>query len=416
MGGSEAGKNSVERSMFSSTPKMGESFSLASWAQNLERSALQEMLLASSRPGITSFALGLPAAEFFPSQALASAAQRILSEEANALQYCPPLRSLKQQVVGLMRQRGVSCLEEQIFLTAGAQQGMSLLSRLLLEPGGTVISEELIYTGFQQILAPFNPRTLTVSTDPATGMDIEAVESFLRGDVRPGFIYAITDGHNPTGARMQMSKRTRLVELAEQYHVPIIEDDAYGFLCYEDPLPPLRALNARQVFYVGSFSKILAPALRVGWVVVPEELILPLGVLKESTDIDTAPFTQRLVNAYLETGQLTPQIIMLRDQYAIRRDTMLRALEEHFPQEARWAKPAGGFFLWVELPASVDVNELFRKAIDEAHVAFIPGHAFSVSGQQGLTSMRLNFSYSSPALIEEGIMRLGRVLKAAGCG
>lgn len=421
MGGIEMGgietKERGERVKLSSIPETGENVVLAGWARNLERSALQEMLIASSRPGITSFALGLPAVEFFPSGALAQAAQRVMSEEANALQYCPPLRSLKRQIVELMKQRGVNCLEEQIFLTAGAQQGMSLLSRLLLEPGGTVICENLIYTGFQQILAPFSPRTLTVSTDPATGMDVESVEALLRGGARPGFIYAITDGHNPTGARMPMSHRARLVELAEQYRVPIIEDDAYGFLCYEGPLPPLRALNAGRVFYVGSFSKILAPALRAGWVVVPEELILPLGVLKESTDIDAAPFTQRVVNAYLETGQLPGQVAMLRQQYGLRRDTMLRALKEHFPEEARWETPACGFFVWVELPGRVDVDALFTKAIEEARVAFIPGHAFSVGGKQGQApSMRLNFSYSTPALIEEGILRLGHTLKAALAG
>ena len=386
---------------------------LAGWAQGLEQSALQEMLFATARPDIVSFALGMPAVELFPTEALKEATARVLSENPRALQYSPPLQSLKQHVRELMKWRGVDCREEQIFLTAGAQQGMSLLSRLLLEPGTSVITEELIYSGFQQVLQPFQPQLLTVSTDTETGMDIEAVEQFLSSGVRPSFIYSITDGHNPLSVRLHPSKRARLVELAEQFRVPVIEDDAYGFLCYEKPLPPLRASSERWVFYVGSFSKILAPALRVGWLVVPEELILPLSVIKESTDIDAAPLSQRIVNAYLDTGQLPAQIDKLRTQYGLKRDTMLRTLAENFPAAARWTKPDCGFFVWVELPAAVDVDELFRRALEDEHVAFIPGHAFSVNNKRSSTpSIRLNFSHPTTARIEEGIPRLARVLKS----
>src|SRR5689334_6177519 len=374
---------------------------------------MQEMLVATLRSGITSFALGLPAVELFPTTALAEATERVLSTNPVALQYSPPLQSLKQHVRELMKQRGVNCREEQIFLTAGAQQGMSLLSHLLLEAGCSVITEELIYPGFQQVLEPFQPQVLTVSTDAETGMDVNAVEQYLRGGARPRFIYSITEGHNPLGVRLDATKRTRLVELAGQYRVPIVEDDAYGFLWYENPLPPLRALSERWVFYVGSFSKILAPALRVGWLVVPEELILPLSVIKESTDIDAAPLSQRIVNAYLDTGQLPAQIDMLRTQYGLRRDTMLRALTENFPDGARWTKPDCGFFVWVELPAAVDADELFRRALEDEHVAFIPGHAFSVNNKRSSTpSIRLNFSHPTTARIEEGIPRLARVLKS----
>jgi 2-aminoadipate transaminase len=195
--------------------------------------------------------------------------------------------------------------------------------------------------------------------------------------------------------------------------VPIIEDDAYGFLCYENPLPPLRALSDVSVFYVGSFSKILAPALRAGWLVVPEELILPLSVIKESMDIDAAPLSQHIVNAYLDTGQLPAQIDTLRKQYGFRRDVMLRALAENFPEEAHWTKPDGGFFVWVELPSTVDVDKLFRKAIEAEHVAFVPGYAFSVNSKRPQSrGIRLNFSHPPAARIEEGIPRLARALKA----
>jgi 2-aminoadipate transaminase len=313
-----------------------------------------------------------------------------------------------------MKWRGVACSEEQIFLTAGAQQGMSLLARLLLEPGSKVITEELIYTGFQQVLEPHRPEVLTVPTDPHTGMDVEAVAKLLRSGVRPAFIYVITDGHNPLSVSMHPSKRARLVELAEQYGVPIIEDDAYGFLCYEKMEPPLRALSERWVLYVGSFSKILAPALRAGWVVVPEELMLPLSVAKESADIDTATFAQRIISAYLDTGQLSSHINTLRCQYKLRRDMMLCVLEEHFPDEARWRKPECGIFFWIGLPGSVNVDELFRTSIEIEKVAFIPGYAFSAHGRRSQPpSMRLNFSHSTPEQIADGIPRLARVLKGS---
>ncbi|HEY0078546.1 MAG TPA: PLP-dependent aminotransferase family protein [Pyrinomonadaceae bacterium] len=387
---------------------------LAAWARGLERSSLQEMLTATARPGIISFALGLPAPEFFPAADFSEAAARVLSEDARALQYSPPFEPLKRHVVELMKRRGVVCRAEQIFLTAGAQQGMSLLARLLLDEGRSIITEELIYTGFQQVVKPFRPRILTVPTDSETGMDVEAVSEILRRGERPAFIYCITDGHNPLSVRLHPSKRARLVELSEHYGVPIIEDDAYGFLCYEETEPPLRALGESTVLYAGSFSKILAPALRVGWVIVPEEMLLPLSVVKESSDIDTATFTQRLVTAYLDTGRLESHVENLRREYRLRRDTMLRALEEHFPEEARWRKPESGVFCWVELADEFDAFELFRKAIEHERVAFIPGQAFGVrEGLSHAPSMRLNFSHSAPGLIEEGIPRLARVLKGS---
>lgn len=387
---------------------------LASWARAVEPSPLQEMLSATARPGIISFALGLPAPEFFPTEDFADAAARVLSGDQRALQYSPHLASLRRQVVELMKRRGVACLEEQVFLTAGAQQGMSLLARLLLEPGSSVITEELIYTGFQQVLEPFRPEIFTVPTDPQTGMDVEAVGELLRKGVRPAFIYAITDGHNPLSVSLHPSKRARLVELAEQYGVYIVEDDAYGFLGYEEMQPPLRALGERRVLYVGSFSKILAPALRAGWVVVPVEMILPLSVAKEAADIDTATFAQRVVSAYLDTGRLPAHIDGLRREYRTRRDTMLRLLEEHFPAGARWFKPESGVFCWVELAGAWEMNKLFRDAIETEQVAFIPGQAFAVARDRIYrSSMRLNFSHSTPAQIEEGIPRLARVLKGS---
>ena len=390
----------------------GVELGLANWARAIKPSALQHMLKAASRPGIISFALGLPAPDLFPTQQLEEAAAIVLGSDPKALQYQPHYQPLKAHVVELMKRRGVSCREEQVFITAGAQQGMNLLVRLLLEPGGTVLVEDVTYPGFQQLIEPFQPEILTVSTDGETGINIEELEMMLNHGVRPNLIYAISDGHNPLGVSLPRWKRERLVELARTYRVPIIEDDAYGLLQYdEEQIPPLRALDDEWVLYVGSFSKILAPALRAGWVVVPERLIRPLSIVKEATDIDTATFAQRVVSCYLDGGHLPTHLARVHEEYRTRRDTMHRALLDYFPVDARWTKPRSGVFFWVEIPELTDAGELMQHAIDTEQVAFIPGHAFAVRPNWFRPqSLRLNFTQCSSGVIQEGVARLGRAL------
>lgn len=385
---------------------------LASWTNTIKRSALQEMLAAASRPGVISFALGLPAPELFPVNEFEEAVSSVLGSDPRALQYQPPFTPLKSQIVELMRRRGVYCREEQVFLTAGAQQGMNLLVRLLLDPGGQLLMEEVIYPGFQQLIEPFAPDMLLVSTDADTGMNVDEVEALLKRGKRPSFIYAITDGHNPLSVSLSRRKRERLVALASHYGVPIIEDDAYGFLNYDGPLdPPLRAMDEDWVFYVGSFSKILAPALRVGWIIVPEKLMRPLSVIKEASDIDTATFSQRTVSAYLAADHLPDHLSRLHKEYRLRRETMHAALLDHFPAGTHWQKPKSGVFMWVELPGGLDAAELLQHSIKREQVAFVPGGAFRVSTHWSQRqSLRLNFSHCAPPKIEEGIARLARAI------
>jgi 2-aminoadipate transaminase len=385
---------------------------LANWTQTTKKSALQQMLMETSRPDIISFALGLPDVNLFPTDAYLDAVEQVVTSDPVGMQYGPPFQPLKSHIVALMRRRGVRCREEQIFLTAGAQQGMNLLVRLLLDPGGLVMVEEMSYTGFQQVIEPFQPRILTVSTDPKTGIEVEEVELLLRKGNRPSFIYAITDGHNPMAVSMSMEKRVRLVEIASRYGVPIIEDDAYGFFGYDgEPGPPMRALDDKVVFYVGTFSKIFCPGLRVGWVIVPEVLIHYLSVVKEATDINTGTFTQRTVSAYIDRGLLPGHIDLLRNEYRLRRDTMMRALHQHFPTQSRWETPPSGVFVWVEMPDNTNGIDLLRVSMSEERVAFIPGSAFcSLKNDRRSNCIRLNFSHSTPEIIEEGMTRLARAL------
>ena len=298
---------------YTATLTMSSDIPLADWTMGISRSALQDMLTACARPDILSFALGLPAAELFPTEKYAQSLVRVLSNDPRSLQYGPPLQRLKQQVLEIMEWRGVHCREEQIFLTAGAQQGMHMLTRLLLNPGGRVVMEQMTYPGFQQVLQPYCPTILTVPTDLETGMDVDAVERFLREEPRPSLIYSVADGHNPMSVSMSVEKRRRLVELARRFRVPIIEDDPYGLLFYGDScMPPLRSFDADWVCYVGTFSKILAPGVRTGWLVVPENLVAPLSVIKESIDINMATLTQRAVSDYIGTGDLSDHLPVLR--------------------------------------------------------------------------------------------------------
>jgi len=388
---------------------------LARWARETAPSALQTMLSLTARPGLLSLALGLPAPELFPARALSDAAARVLAGDPLALQYAPPFAPLKRHIVRLMARRGVECREEQVFLTAGGQQGMSLLTRLLLDPGGTVLLERLCYTGLRQAVEPFLPRVLSVPTDLDTGIDVDAVEAHLAAGERPAFIYVVTDGNNPLAVSVSAEKRRRLVELAREHGVPILEDDAYGYFQYvDDPVPPMRALDEEWVFYMGTFSKIFAPSIRVGWLVIPEALVPRVAILKEATDINTTTFTARTVSAWLDEGALDSHLDLLRGEYGARRDAMLGALAEHLPPECRWRTPAAGVFVWVELPEGVDAGALLQAAVEEENVAFVPGHAFGHGGDRfGSNCMRLNFSHGSPERVREGVARLGRVLERA---
>jgi len=385
----------------------------AHWTRSMERSVLRQMLAVVSRPGILSFAGGLPAPDLFPTADYSAALSKVLSTDPGALQYGPPFAPLKDHIVGLMAERGVACAPEQIFLTTGAQQALDVLTRFLLDPAGQVLLEELVYTGIRQAVASYRPEVLPVRTDLETGIEVDEIVDYLERGAVPAYLYVIPDAHNPLGVSVSQEKRLRLAEVAAAYGLPIIEDDPYGFLSYDGRcLPPIRAYNDSHVFYVGSFSKILAPALRLGWLVAPEALVPKLTVIKEAGDLESSALTQRAVAAYLDGGYLPEHVARLQAEYRLRRDTMLRAMERHFPSEVIWTKPRAGMFIWARLPEYVDAGPLLQTAVEREKVAFIPGQAFAQPGVSAHNYMRLNFSNCCLADIEEGIERLGRVLEA----
>lgn len=386
---------------------------LAGWTKNNNSSVLQHMLKECAADDVISFALGLPAEEFFPAEDFANLLQNLLSNRKKVLQYSPPIGSLRKHIVGLMKLRGVNCSEEQIFLTSGSQQGANLLVNLLLDRGGKVIVEEKVYTGFQQVLKPYEPELLIVPTNAREGVDLDALEAILEKNDDVAFFYTVTDGHNPLALSLSVEKRNRLAELSRKYALKIIEDDPYGFIKYEkDYLPPLRAIEPHNVFYLGTFSKILAPSLRAGWIIVPEELIGHLENVKEASDINTAPLSQHLIDEYFNSGKFPAHLENLNLQYKIRRDAMLDFLDKNFSGRAFWKPPQNGFFIWLEFSRNLDTINLLRFSLQKERVAFIPGNMFDVIDEGGIcNSMRLNFSALSPEIIGIGIERLARAVE-----
>lgn len=389
----------------------GEEPWLARGVRAMGISGLREVMDLASRPGVLSFAVGLPAAELFPREALAEAASQVLLTEPAALQYSLPLRRLQEEIVGIMALRGVRCRPEQVFLTSGAQQAMDLLAHLLLDPGGQVALEDTTYDGIRIVVRRFEPQILTVPSNAATGIDVDAFAALLAGGARPAFLYLIPEHHNPLGVSLSLEARERLVALARTHRVPLIEDDTYGFLGDGPALPALRALEEDWVFYIGSFAKILAPALRVGWAVVPEPLIPRLSMLKHASDVDTASVAHRTVEAFLAAGRLPGHLDKLRHEYRRRREAMLAALEAEMPRGIRWNRPSGGLYVWVELPRSLDATALLRTVVETEQVAFAPGEAFAATEASDIRHcLRLSFGNCPPERIEEGIRRLGRAL------
>lgn len=387
---------------------------LAEWTHTMQRSVLRQMLAVVSRPGILSFAGGLPAPDLFPTADYSAALSRVLATDAGALQYGPPFQPLKHHIVNLMAERGVECTPEQVFLTTGAQQALDILTRLLLDSEGQVMLEETVYTGIRQVVAPRQAEVLPICTNLETGIEVDDVIDYLETGAMPAFLYVIPDAHNPLGVSVSLEKRRRLAEVAGEFGLPIIEDDPYGFLSYDGRcLPPVRAFNGSHVFYVGSFSKIMAPSLRLGWLIGPEALMPKLTVIKEAGDLESSALTQRAVAAYLDAGHLPAHLARLQAEYRTRRDTMLAALARYFPAPVTWTYPRAGMFIWVKLPESVDAGALLETAVERERVAFIPGHAFAHPGVKANHYMRLNFSNCCLADIEQGIERLGRVLETA---
>ena len=386
-----------------------------SWrAKAAQRSIMRELMPLTARPDIISFAGGLPAPDLFPVEDYRACLDAVLRREGRrALQYGAPFGPLKEALIELMRMRGVSVSADEIFITNGAQQGLSIAGQLLLNADSPVLIESMAFTGIIQMIRERAAMPLMLDTDLEGGLDVDGAEYLMKkvGQVRA--LIEVPDFHNPLGVSIASANRKRLVHLAYKHRVPIVEDDPYGLLRYEgEELPPLKALDVDGgVIYLGSFSKILAPGLRLGWVAASKPALAKLTVIKEAQDLESSQLTQRAVTEFISRGLMAAHLGRLKAAYRVRREAMLSALERALgPLGARWSKPQGGIFVWVTLPESIDTFDLLPIAVEQEKVAFIPGLAFSVDGRAGRNAMRLNYSMATVEQIDEGIARLARVV------
>jgi 2-aminoadipate transaminase len=392
---------------------------LSSGAANITSSAIRDLLKVTEQPEMISFAGGLPAPECFPTEELAAAAERVLVERpVAALQYGPTegYRPLREFLVSLMRERGLSIPQEQVLLLSGSQQGLDAIGKLLIDPGAPVIVEEPTYLGALQAWRPYAPRFISLPMDD-DGLDVAALERVLQSGVQPRFLYLVSCFQNPTGISPSPERKRALLEVAARYRLPIVEDDPYGELYYEGSRPPILAAmdvemhgELRHVVYLSTFSKLLAPGLRVGWAVVPEELVDKLVNVKQGLDLHTSSFAQAIAYEACRDGLLARHVPTIRATYHRRRDAMLDTLARHMPQGVTWTHPSGGMFIWLTLPAHLDATALLGASLEQK-VAFVPGAPFYANGG-GATTMRLNFSHTAPERIEEGIARLGQAIQA----
>jgi 2-aminoadipate transaminase len=376
-------------------------------------SSVRDLFAAASRPDMISFSGGMPDVRQVPAKAVAAAARAAVTQEgAVALQYGSSEGRVetRQIIVELMAEIGARVAPADVVVTAGAQQALDLLAKTFLDPGDVVITEGPTYLGALQAFSAYEPDVRCIPMDE-NGMRTDLLEEELRrlGPRGAKFIYTIPNFQNPAGVTMSPERRRRLLELAREYDIPVIEDDPYGRLRFEGGhMKPLRSLDD-EVIYLGTFSKIFAPGLRLGWVVAPKPILAKLLLVKQAADLCGSAFAQVTAEHYFRGSRWRRVLQGLTRSYAERRDAMIAALEEHFPPEARWTKPDGGFFVWVELPEFVDCASMLAEAV-EFGVTYAPGDGFYPDGR-GRNCMRLAFCYASPEAIDEGIRRLGEVLE-----
>jgi 2-aminoadipate transaminase len=384
----------------------------------MKSSVMRDLMAITERPDVISLAGGLPDTSTFP-PSLFTAVMGTIADgaTARALQYGPTegLIGAKDCVMRVMAAEGMRVARDELLITTGGQQVIDLVCKTLIDPGDVIIAEAPTYPGAVPTFCSYEAEVIQIEMD-GEGMQIDELERALAELAaegrRPKFIYTIPTFQNPAGVTMSLGRRRRLVEVARQQELLVLEDNPYGLLRYEgEPLPTLRSLDGGDlVIYLGTFSKILSPGIRVGWAAAPRPVLAKLNLGKQAVDLCSSSLTQHFVAAYFETEGWLEQIAGLRELYRRRRDVMLDALSEHFPAEAEWTHPEGGLFIWATLPSYIDTTDLLALALDEK-VAFVPGEAAFVDGR-GRSSMRLNFSGVSEDEIREGIRRIGLTVNA----
>jgi 2-aminoadipate transaminase len=391
------------------------SWQLSDRARKLSSSAIREILKVTERPDVISFAGGLPAPSTFPAERMRAASDRILRDTpAAALQYSAtegylPLREwIAARHSGHGANGHVQIRPTQVLITTGSQQALDLLGKVLVCPHSPVLVETPTYLGALQSFSLYEPRYVQVPTD-----DAGLIPSALTPEVTAGarLLYAQPNFQNPTGRRLAVERRRELAAFAQRAPFPVIEDDPYGALDYRgEPLPTMLSMAPDRIVHLGSFSKVLAPGLRVGYLIAPEALHFKLVQAKQATDLHTPSFTQRIVHEVVKDGFLDTHVPTIRALYRDQCAAMLAALERYMPEGVAWTRPEGGMFVWVQLPAAIDTMKLLEDAIAQ-QVAFVPGAPFFANEAQHNT-LRLSFVTVPPEKIDAGIARLAALVRA----
>jgi 2-aminoadipate transaminase len=382
----------------------------------MKSSAMRDLMALTARDDVISFSGGLPDTSTFAPGFFTELMARVATESmAKALQYGPTegLVDVREAIALVMEAEGMDVDPDAILPTSGGQQAIDLVCKILIDPGDVIIAEAPTYPGAVPTFCSYEADVIQIPMD-RDGMQIDKLQEALaqldREGRRPKFIYTIPNFHNPAGVTMSLERRHELLRIAGERELLVLEDNPYGLLRYEgDPLPTLYSLDSDFVLYAGTFSKILSPGIRIGWLVAPPPVLAKLILGKGSADLCSSSISQYFIAEYFGAGPWLNYVRSLSELYRRRRDVMLDALAEHFPREATWTHPQGGLFLWATLPDYIDTTDLLARAIEE-RVAFVPGRAAFVDGRGG-SSMRLNFSGVSEDEIREGIRRLGEVVR-----
>jgi len=387
----------------------------AARAAGIVSSAMRDLMSLSERPEIISLAGGFPNTESFPREIYAEVTEAIGRDHlASSLQYGPTegLGELRERIVEIMAQEGAVALPGDLIVTTGGQQGIDLALRTFIDPGDCVIAEGPTYPGAVPCFTTYQADVSHIPVDQ-DGMRIDLLEerlARLSDEGRtPKLLYTIPNFHNPAGVTLSLERRTRMVELAHEYNFMIVEDNPYGQIRFEgDPLPTLWELDsgAGAIIYVSTFSKILAPGLRLGWVAAPSPVLRKMNLGKQAADLNSSTLTQRFVIEYMRICDWHEHVGRLNEMYRSQRDAMVKALERELPPETRWNTPHGGLFVWATLPDYVNTSDLLAEATSRHQVAFVPGSAAFLDGN-GKNSIRLNFSGSDEETIAEGVRRIG---------
>jgi 2-aminoadipate transaminase len=385
---------------------------LATRTERMNPSAIREILKLTERPGIISLAGGLPSADLFPVEAMREATERVLRDTPReALQYAGSegYGPLREWVAATMQRQGMSASADQVLITTGSQQGLDLVGKVLIDAGSRVAVESPTYLGALQAFVAYEPEFATVEHD-----DEGPLPEALAAARGARFFYALPNFQNPSGRSIGVGRRVALAGAAEAAGVPIVEDNPYGDLWYDAPPPaPIASLWPAGTAYLGSFSKVLVPGLRLGYVVAPRALFAKMVEAKQAADLHTPGFNQRIVHEIVRSGFLDTHVPVIRARYRLQRDAMQAALVAHLPTSGplacRWRTPGGGMFFWVELPAGIDSDALLAKAVERG-VAFVPGASF-FAGKTQANTLRLSFVTVAAEAIERGVAALAAALR-----